>query len=92
MKKHYDEYLVEKQHEYGEKFDPSNLDARFVPFFESGQRIEVTYAWGETRRGYVGVTTGWRPAWLLIHNTRSMGSAYTLDSDVVNIKPLPLWR
>lgn len=66
---------------YGKQFDPSNLAPQFVPFYESGQRVIVETKYGETLRGYVGVTTGWKPCFLLMHNTRSISSSHTLSAD-----------
>lgn len=38
-----------------------------------GRRVEVVTAYGETRRFIVGLSTGWIPCHLEIHNRRSMG-------------------
>lgn len=38
-----------------------------------GDRIEATDEHGERRRFWVGVSTGWKPSYLEVHNTRSMG-------------------
>lgn len=58
----------------GHKLDESNLATKFKEFYESRQRVIVKTPWGETIRGYVGKTTGWRPSYLLVNNTRSLGS------------------
>jgi hypothetical protein len=66
----YDEMVADKKAQYGGKFDPSDLDPRFVQYFNSGERIRVETTDGDAvdvRTGTVGVTTGWRPAFLLIH-------------------------
>ena len=64
--------------------DSSNLDPRFERFYRSGERIELTthYENGETwtRRGYVSRTTGWRPSYILMNNSRSMGSSDLLSA------------
>ena len=77
--RNYDEYLQRARAEHGERFDPSDLAPTFVPYFESGQRIEVKFSGGEVKRGRVGVTTGWRPAFLLMLTRRSIGSSYLLS-------------
>jgi hypothetical protein len=74
----YQDYLKRKTAQYGDKFDPSDLAPAFVPFFENGQRIEVDLN-GEIKRGTVGITTGWRPVFLLVLTKRSLGSSWTLD-------------
>ena|SRR5437773_1491312 len=71
-------YLTRKRKEYGKRFDTEDLDRRFLPYFESGQRIKVRFPWGEDITGTVGVTTGWKPCFLLIRTARSLGSAITL--------------
>jgi len=76
----YDEFVARKQREYGDKFDPSDLAEKFVHFFDYGQRIEVKTPYGEVERGRVGVTTGWKPSFLLVHRRSDHGSS-TLLSD-----------
>jgi hypothetical protein len=77
---------------HGERFDPSELAKEFRHYYETGERIRVVseYAGGGTyvRTGTVGVTTGWRPAFLLIHRSSDHGSSDLLsDRDrVVAVK------
>lgn len=77
--RNYQEYLSRKHKEYGDKFDASNLDTRFIRYFESGQRIKVTIC-DMTLTGTVGVTTGWKPCFLLMRTRRSIGSCWTLGA------------
>jgi hypothetical protein len=77
--------IARKRAEYGARFDAAELAPQFIPFYENGARIEVQFvdAAGEvyeTKRGRVGITTGWRPAFLLILTSRSRGSSYVLRS------------
>ena len=66
----------------GHELDESDLAPQFAEFYRSGQRVEVTNTeCGEVRRGYVGKTTGWRPAYILLNNTRSRGSSDVLGED-----------
>jgi len=79
----YEDFISRKQKEYGEKFDPSDLDARFIEFFNSQDRIKVQsqdYV-DDVHYGIVGVTTGWKPCFLLIHDYRCQGSGSLLDSN-----------
>jgi hypothetical protein len=87
-------FIERKRAEYGEKFDPSALEPVFIPYFESQARIEVVtkYPEGEAykRRGRVGVTTGWRPTFLLMHRISDVGSGDVLgpnDKVVKEIAP-----
>lgn len=59
--------------------DNSGLPAKFKHYYDNGQRIEVKTPYGETVRGYVGKTTGWRPAYLLMARSNSTGSSELLD-------------
>lgn len=65
-------WCAAKEVEYGSKWDPSDLEPRFIPFFRTDQRIRVACMFNTSqpehvRTGTVGVTTGWRPAFLLMH-------------------------
>lgn len=74
-------YLIStKKAKYGDKFDDSDLNPIFVPYYESGQRITVYFGY-ETKRGTIGVTTGWKPCFLLMLTKRSLGSSYTIGND-----------
>lgn len=76
------EFLARKEREHGARWDPSELADKFGPAFSSGERIRVEFPWGEVRTGTVGVTTGWRPVFLLMLSSRSRGSSYILDDRV----------
>lgn len=81
-------FMARKRQQYGDRFQPGDLTPHLIPYFESQERIEVcrTYANGETytRRGTVGVTTGWKPAFILMSRRSARGSSDVLSSlDVV---------
>ena len=80
MSTEYECYLRRKRAEHGAQFDPSELDQRFVPFYGTETRIMVE-AWGELHYGRVGVTTGWKPVFLLMHNRRCSGSSHVLRAE-----------
>ena len=63
--------------------DRSMLDARFAPYYESGERIRVRLEDGETMHGTVGKTTGWRPVYLLMRAVNARGSSVTLDASAI---------
>lgn len=86
--RNYSDYLARGKHQHGDRFTAAQLAPRFIPYFTSGQRIRVvtTYGSGETytRTGIVGATTGWVPAFLLMHRSSDHGSSDVLsDRDVV---------
>lgn len=90
MTRSYSDLIARKRAEHGPRFDPSDLAPQFVPYFESGARIEVrtTYPSGQswTRRGRVGITTGWKPAFLLMARTNCRGSSDLLGPTAVVVK------
>ena len=66
--------------QYGDKFDVSDLDKRFIAYYQNGQRIKVETC-GMIMTGTVGVTTGWKPAFLLMRTSRSIGSSWILGTE-----------
>lgn len=77
MRRSYNDYVERKRREYGDKFDTSALNPDFIPYFENGARIEVTCG-PCVRRGTVGVTTGWKPCFLLMPRCDSTSSSDTI--------------
>ena len=73
-------YIDRKRAQYGEKFDPSDLTQPLIRFWENGQRVKVS-AYGEERTGTIGVTTGWKPCFLLMARRNCYGSSYPLNRD-----------
>jgi len=86
MTRSYADLLARGRARWGERFDPSGLEPSFVRWYESEDRVRVAYTIpgdpgaGDTLFAYgtVGVTTGWRPAFLLVHSVRSAGSSYVI--------------
>jgi hypothetical protein len=76
----YQQYIEKKSREYGQKFDASDLDERFIRFYHTGQRIKIRTRCGTILTGTVSATTGWRPCFLLMRTVRSIGSPWTLGS------------
>lgn len=78
--RNYQDTIARGKSEHGERFDDSDLDPRFIPFYENGQRIKVE-TMGMTITGTVGKTTGWKPCFLLMRTSRSIGSPWTLGKN-----------
>lgn len=79
----YERLLERKRSEHGDRFvEPWGVE-KFASFLHSGIRIRVrtTYPSGdvEERTGTVGITSGWRPAFLLMHRSSDHGSWDTID-------------
>lgn len=71
----FEDYLAQRRaaRPAEKQLDTSDLDRRFVPFFESGERIKVRDPALGVVTGTVGISTGWRPVFLLIRTRRSLG-------------------
>lgn len=84
----YEEFVMRKVAEYGEKFNTSELSPKFARYLHTGQRIKVRSEFGYERTGTVGVTTGWRPAFLLMHRSNASGSSDVLraSDEIVAVK------
>ena len=79
MKRNYKEYVDNKMKRYGIEFDTSDLNENFIPYFESGERVTVKFSYGEIKRGTIGISSGWKPIFLLMLTKRSSGSSYTIN-------------
>jgi len=74
------DYLEKKRRELGSKFDKSDLAPEFIPYYENGKRIRVKfYGMEKTITGTVGITTGWKPVFLLMRTARSISSPHILS-------------
>ena len=82
--RNYQEAIERGKREHGEKFTEIDLNKDFIPYYENQARIEVEFTWGKTKeilRGRVGITTGWKPCFLLMKTTRSLGSTDLLTKN-----------
>ena len=74
---------------HGHEMTITELSGKFIPYFRKGQRITVSFCDKdgkeyERKRGTVGITTGWKPVFLLMLTKRSHGSSWTLsDKDKI---------
>ena len=81
MKRDFSKLLLRRAEEYPKRFSSENLFEQFIPYYESGERVEVTFSSGEVKRGTVGVTTGWKPCFLLMLRRDSIGSSWILGKN-----------
>lgn len=81
MKRDFSELLLRRAEKYPKDFSSENLFDKFIPYYKSGERIEVTFSSGEVKRGTVSVTTGWKPCFLLMLRRDSIGSSWTLGKN-----------
>jgi hypothetical protein len=85
----YQEYCQRQRGRYGDKFVAPKA-AQFVAPYNNGDcyrvKVRTTYASGETheRWGYVALTTGWRPSFMLMSRRGQHGSSDLIDErDVI---------
>ncbi len=78
--RNYAAMIERRKAQYGERFDDSSLAEAFRPYLQTGQRIKVRFSFGEMT-GTVGVTTGWKPCFLLMRRSSDRGSSWTLSTD-----------
>lgn len=79
---------------HGAKFDEALLAPKFKPYYR-GPRIEVrtTYPDGTTftRRGRIGITTGYLPVFILLPRRDSRSSSDVLDDRDEIVRIIPDW-
>ena len=74
----YGDFVARAKQQHGVKFDDSSLNPAFISAFNSQERITVDFGY-ETKRGRIGVTSGWKPCFLLLPRVDSTGSSYTIN-------------
>lgn len=80
----FEEYCQRQRATHGERFSPPRIPA-LIDAYNKGRsyriKVRTTYASGEKRErwGFVGVTTGWSPAFILMRSTRAFGSSDLLS-------------
>ena len=84
--KNYAETIQNKIHYFDSQFDGADLNPDFIPYYENQKRIEVNFAYGETKRGTISMTTGWKPVFLLMLTKRSRSSSYVIHKNDKFIK------
>lgn len=72
--------------------DNSGLNEMFNSYFESGERIEVTYTDGTKERFYVGKSTGWKPCYLMIKKSNSYGGEAVFTENIKRIRGLNKYK
>jgi hypothetical protein len=85
MNRFYD-YLQRKSAQHGNKFNPSDLesaDKNAIMAYDTGKKVVVFFRNSkgklyDIKSGYIGITTGWKPCFLLMRTKRSMGSSWTI--------------
>jgi len=71
--------------------DNTSLIQRATPFYESKERVEITYKDGTKTRCYIGKSTGWKPIYLEILKRNSYGGSSLYLPDEAKIKGLGIY-
>ncbi len=88
----YDQYLQRARRQHGKRFTDGSLALQFRAHLHSGRRIKVRREYPSggayVRTGTVGVTTGWAPAFLLMHRRSDHGSSDVLSErdDIIAVQ------
>lgn len=88
----YDDAIARGKARHGDKWSDAELLPAFRRWYGTGERVKVRYTYRdgstEDTTGTIGMTTGWRPAFLLIRTSRSIGSSYVIGQNdkVVAVK------
>jgi hypothetical protein len=82
----YQGFIDRKKELFGDRFDDSDLAPAFVDNFNRNpgrprHRILVRFPSGEEIWGFVGVSTGWKPVFLLMRREGQIGSELVLTKD-----------
>jgi hypothetical protein len=85
MSSHMERIIAPGKTIHGDKFDASDLDPRFARYYFSKERIKIKDSsvgdiGNQVLTGTVGKTTGWKPVFLLMRNSRSVGSSTVLNN------------
>lgn len=91
----------QEYHYTGHRMDYSEIDTRFEPYYDNGQRVEVEWkaeyedftgygcrTEGRRARFYVGKSTGWRPVFIMLQNINSRGGVEIPSNAVESIRGL----
>ena len=78
----YDLAIERLRKRWGDKFVEPRTNQKQIWYF--GVRVEVVSPSGYTRRGVIGITSGWAPSLLLVHRRGGSGSSDLLnENDIV---------
>lgn len=76
----FQDYVCRKKKEYGAKFKQDDLNPDFIKAYDSQQRVKVDFG-GIVKTGRIGITTGWRPCFLLMLRRDVKGSSWLIGDE-----------
>ena len=81
------QWIDDKKLRWRESFVPPEGSETLARYCGSEQRVEVDND-GHIVRGFVGITTGWKPSFILLRTKRSIGSWILLGANTKVLKVL----
>jgi len=87
----YQAFCARKRQEYPDTFSEEHLNPIFIHAFNEGDTYRVHVDRGyEKVWGYIGITTGWAPCFLLMRRRGQHGSSETIgpSDKIINSKYL----
>jgi len=67
-------------------------DATLRWYFDSQERVEITFTYGEKTRCYIGRSVGRVPAWLMVKRRDSLGGYVVTPREIADIRGLGIYR
>jgi hypothetical protein len=83
----YDDMCTKRRIHYSNQphtFSEQNLNPAFISAYNNGDtfRVKVDFGDGDKPKwGYIGLTTGWQPCFLLMRTRYQMGSSNTINEN-----------
>lgn len=77
-----------RRRRHGGEFSAADLAPQFAPYLHRDVRLKVrNNRYDHVRTGTVGITTGWQPAFLLMHRSNASGSwdVLTTDDEIIAV-------
>ncbi len=84
----YESFINRGKSKHGDKFSEASLNPDFIHAYNNGDsfRVLVDFGYDKPVWGYIGVTTGWTPCFLLMRRRGQHGSSETIGDNCKIIK------
>jgi hypothetical protein len=75
-----------------ELVDLPHRDPVLHPYYQSKERVEIILTGGDRVRCYIGRSTGWAPAYLIVKRRDSTGGCAVSAREIESIRGLGIYR
>jgi hypothetical protein len=84
----YHDFVQRQKAKHGDMFSEENLNRNFISAYNNGDtfRVLVDLGYDKPVWGYIGVTTGWKPCFLLMRRRGQHGSSDTINKECKILK------